>query len=40
MNVRDALNMLKWKREFDFDKVEIWYTDRGAPGDVSVLMGA
>jgi len=40
MNVRDTLNMLKWKREFDFDKVEIWYTDRGAPGDMSVLKGA
>ena len=39
MNVREALNMLKWKKEFDFDKVEIWYIDRGAPGDTSVLKG-
>ena len=39
MNVREALNMLKWKKEFDFDKVEIWYIDRGAPNDSSVICG-
>jgi len=39
MNIREILNMLKWKEGFDFDKVEIWYIDRGAPGDVGVIRG-
>lgn len=39
MRARDVLNMLKWKKGFDFNKVEVWYVNRGAPGDVSVIKG-
>lgn len=39
MNIRDLLNKLKWKDGFCFDKVEIWYIDRGAPGGTNVILG-
>ena len=39
MSVRDILNRLKWKGNIDFDEIEIWYIDRGAPGDKSVITG-
>lgn len=39
MRIRYLLNKLKWGNEINFDEVEIWYIDRGAPGDKSVITG-
>jgi len=39
MSVRDILNRLKWKGDIDFNEIEIWYIDRGAPNNSSVICG-
>lgn len=33
---REVLNELKWTR--GLDGVEVWYTHRGAPGDVTMIL--
>ena len=38
-NPRDILNKLKWKQEYDFSQVEIWYLHRGAPQDTKIITG-
>ena len=35
----NILNELKWRKEFDLGKAEIWYVHRGAPNDVKILSG-
>jgi len=37
--VRDILNEIKWRSNYDFNKVEIWYTHRGAPNDTKIITG-
>jgi hypothetical protein len=39
-NVRSILNELKWCKEYDFEKVEIIYLHRGAPGNIKELKGS
>ncbi|RLF28691.1 MAG: DUF504 domain-containing protein [Thermoplasmata archaeon] len=39
-SVRDILNELKWRDEYDFEKVVIFYLHRGAPGDFKELKGS
>lgn len=38
-NPRKILNELKWRQEFDLDKVEIWYVHRGALNDTRIISG-
>ena len=37
--VRDALNELKWRKNFNLDKAEIWYVHRGAPNNTKIMSG-
>jgi len=37
--VRDALNELKWRKNFKVDKAEIWYVHRGAPNNTKIMSG-
>ena len=37
--VRDILNEIKWRKEYDLSEVEIWYIHRGAPNDTRILKG-
>jgi len=37
--VRDALNELKWRNNFNLDKAEIWYVHRGAPNNTKIMSG-
>jgi len=39
MNLREILNRLKWKGDVNFDEIEIWYIDRGAPNDIGIITG-
>lgn len=36
---KDILNELKWRRDLDLEKAEIWYVHRGAPDDTKVISG-
>ena len=38
-HLRDILNELKWKRDRELEKAEIWYIHRGAPQDTKVISG-
>ena len=38
-HLRDILNELKWKRDRELEKAEIWYIHRGAPHDTKVISG-
>ena len=38
-NPREILNKLKWKKDYSFDQVEIWYVHRGAPNDTKIIYG-
>ena len=38
-NPRDILNELKWKKDSDLSKAEIWYVHRGAPNDTKIILG-
>lgn len=35
-----VLNELKWRKDRELGKAEIWYVHRGAPGDVKVVQGS
>jgi uncharacterized protein (UPF0248 family) len=39
VNPRDILNELKWKKDLDLEKAEIWYIHRGAPNDTKIISG-
>jgi uncharacterized protein (UPF0248 family) len=36
---REILNELKWRKERDISKAEIWYVHRGAPNDTKIVTG-
>jgi uncharacterized protein (UPF0248 family) len=36
---KDILNELKWRKDRDLSKAEIWYVHRGAPNDTKVIAG-
>lgn len=36
---KEILNELKWRRDRDLTKAEIWYIHRGAPNDTKVISG-
>lgn len=38
-NPRDILNELKWRRDLDLEKAEIWYVHRGAPDNTKIISG-
>ena len=38
-NPRDILNEIKWRRNYDLKKTEIWYLHRGAPDDTKKISG-
>lgn len=38
-NPREILNKLKWKKDYIFNQVEIWYVHRGAPNDTKIIYG-
>jgi uncharacterized protein (UPF0248 family) len=37
--IKDILNEIKWRKEFDLEKLEIWYIHRGAPNDTNIISG-
>lgn len=37
--IRDTLNEIYWKKEYDFNKVEVWYIHRGAPNNTKIVYG-
>jgi len=39
INPRTILNKLKWKKDIDFEKTEVWYVHRGAPNDTKIISG-
>jgi len=38
-NLREILNELKWRQDFNLDKAEIWYIHRGAKNDTKIISG-
>ena len=38
-NPKDILNELKWRKNFELEKAEIWYIHRGAPNDTKIISG-
>lgn len=38
-NPRIILNELKWRKEYNLEKAEIWYIHRGAPNDTMIISG-
>ena len=38
-NPKEVLNKIKWKQDYEFDKVEVWYLHRGAPQDTKIIAG-
>ena len=38
-NTRNILNKIKWSKDYDFSKIEIWYIHRGAPNDTKIIKG-
>jgi uncharacterized protein (UPF0248 family) len=36
---KDILNELKWHKEKNLSKAEIWYVHRGAPDDTMIISG-
>lgn len=38
-NPRDILNKVKWKKDYDFNLIEIYYLHRGAPQDTKIISG-
>jgi len=39
-NPRIILNELKWRKEYNIEKAEIWYVHRGAPNDTMIISGS
>ena len=37
---REVLNRLKWSKGESLDDAVIWYTHRGAPGDIMSVVGS
>lgn len=40
MTPRDILNELKWRKDRDLSKAEIWFVHRGAPNDTRIITGS
>jgi uncharacterized protein len=38
-NPKVILNELKWKKEYNIENTEIWYTHRGAPNNTKIISG-
>ena len=36
---REILNELKWRKDKNISKAEIWYVHRGAPNDTKIVTG-
>jgi len=36
---REILNELKWRKDRNISKAEIWYVHRGAPNDTMIISG-
>jgi uncharacterized protein (UPF0248 family) len=36
---KEILNELKWRKDRDISKTEIWYIHRGAPNDTMIVTG-
>jgi len=39
-DIRGLLNKMKWHTEYRFDKVQIWFANRGCLGDMDSVCGA
>jgi uncharacterized protein (UPF0248 family) len=40
MTPRKVLNKLRWSKDTDLKKAEIWYVHRGAPNDTKIISGS
>lgn len=40
MQPREILNKLKWTDNPHLEKVKIWYVDRGAPDNITLINGS
>ena len=38
--IRDILNEIKWRKQYNSDDLRIWYVHRGAPNDIKVISGS
>ena len=38
-DIRELLNKMKWHTDYRFDEVEIWFANRGYPGDIDSVCG-
>ncbi|HDS59848.1 MAG TPA: DUF504 domain-containing protein [Thermoplasmatales archaeon] len=39
-DIRKWLNRIRWHEAYDFDRVRVWYVNRGSPGARACVWGS